>query len=381
VDFNDHGDAFLTCCVIPHLFHVIPGARYHRQGGIHFNPHTYADIQTIANHRHWVGNQWNDLDRAKSDESGGGHAHAGAMIYLGDAWPQKYPGQLFMNNIHGARLNVDRLTPKGSGYVGDGEPDFLKANDLWSQILYLRYGPDGNVYMIDWYDRNQCHHGNPAVHDRTNGRIFKISYGNTKPVSVDLSRKTDLELVELQLHKNDWYVRTARRLLMERAAAKKLDAAAREELEKLAFQHEDETRRLRGLWALHVTGGLSEKQLRKGLADQSPHVQAWTIRLACENGLSRHEITVIMLVMAKVPKSPVVRLSLASGLQRFPMGDRWSYSEWLLEHGEDAADHNLPLMYWYAVEPLADIDAKRALALAAGSKIPLVQSFLIRRLG
>src|SRR5439155_407905 len=83
-------------------------------------------------------------------------------------------------NDHGARLNLDRLTPKGSGYVGDGEPDFLKANDLWSQILYLRYGPDGQVYMIDWYDRNQCHHGNPAMHDRTNGRIFKISYGNPK---------------------------------------------------------------------------------------------------------------------------------------------------------------------------------------------------------
>src|SRR5205807_319457 len=162
----------------------------------------------IANHRHWVGNQWNDSDRAKSDANGGGHAHAGAMIYLGGAWPEKYRGQLFMNNIHGARLNLDRLTPKGSGYVGDGEPDFLKAND--------------------------------------------------------------------------WYVRQARRLLMERTAAKKLDVKVRETLEKMAFEHKDATRRLRGLWALHVTGGLSEKQIMTGLEHTCQHVRSWTIQLACE---------------------------------------------------------------------------------------------------
>src|SRR5437763_4966041 len=265
VDFNDHGDAFLTCCVIPHLFHVIQGGRFQRQAGEHFQPHTYADIQTIARHRHWIGNQWNEADRARSDASGGGHAHAGAMGCLGAAWPARYRGQLFMNNIHGARLNLDRLTPKGSGYVGDGEPDFLKANDLWSQILYLRYGPDGQVYMIDWYDRNQCHHGNWAGHDRTNGRIFKITYKGAKPITVDLTKKSDAELVELQLNDNDWYVRQARRLLMERTAARKLDPKVREPLEKTAFEHKDATRRLRGLWALHVTGGLSEKQVLAGL--------------------------------------------------------------------------------------------------------------------
>src|SRR5205823_7638561 len=207
VDFNDYGDAFLTCCVIPHLFHVTQGGRFQRQAGEHFQPHTYADIQTIARHRHWIGNQWNEADRARSDASGGGYAHAGAMIYLGGAWPKKYRGQLFMNNIHGARLNVDRLTASGSGYVGDGEPDFLKANDLWSQILYLRYGPDGQVYMIDWYDRNQCHNPHRDAHDRTNGRIFKIVYQEKasrerkRPETVDLSENTDAELVELQLHK------------------------------------------------------------------------------------------------------------------------------------------------------------------------------------
>ncbi len=100
VDFNDKGEAFCTACVIPHLYHVIPGARYQRQAGQHFNPYTYDDIKTIAKHRHWTGNQWNNEDRLKSDGIGGGHAHAGAMIYQGGVWPEKYRNQLFMNNIH-----------------------------------------------------------------------------------------------------------------------------------------------------------------------------------------------------------------------------------------------------------------------------------------
>ena len=60
-------------------------------------------------HRHWLG-ATPHAGNNRSDAAGGGHAHAGAMIYLGDAWPEEYRNRLFMNNIHGARLNVDQLT-------------------------------------------------------------------------------------------------------------------------------------------------------------------------------------------------------------------------------------------------------------------------------
>ena len=124
VDFNDHGQAFITACVIPHLYHIIDGARYQRQGGRHFNPFTYRDIPTIADHLHYLGATPHG-GNSKSDAAGGGHAHAGAMIYLGGKWPQEYRNQIFMNNIHGQRLNMDVLKPNGSGYVGSHGPDFL----------------------------------------------------------------------------------------------------------------------------------------------------------------------------------------------------------------------------------------------------------------
>ena len=382
VDFNDYGDVFCTACVIPHLFHIIPGARYHRQAGSHFNAHTYDDIKTIADHVHWIGatpHSGND----RSNQAGGGHAHAGAMIYLGGAWPDEYRNQIFMNNIHGARINVDRLEPAGSGYVGRHHPDFLLANDRWSQIINLRYGPDGQVYMIDWYDKNQCHGIEENVHDRTNGRIFKVTYDDgepREPVRVDLKKKSDRKLVDLQLQRNDWYVRHARRILQERAAAGRLDVGAREALVQIATNHTDASRRLRGLWALHVTGGVGRELIALTLLDENAYVRGWAIQLALDEGTAS-AIAEQMVRMAGEDPSPIVRRYLASAATRLPLEDRWALLDALVSHPEDAQDHNLPLLYWYAAEPLAEKDMSRALALAVEAKSPILLSHMVRRIG
>src|SRR6202034_4182800 len=100
--------------------------------------------------------------------------------------------------------------------------DFMLANDPWFRGLALQYGPDGGVYVTDWTDTGECH--NYKAIDRTNGRIYKVTYGPAKSThaAADLADATDAELVAFQLHKNDWYVRHARRLLQERAVAGKL---------------------------------------------------------------------------------------------------------------------------------------------------------------
>jgi len=224
VDFDDHGQAFITACVIPHLFHLVQGARFQRQSGPHFNPFVFDDIKTIADHRHYVGevadHAWwgrNAPVAADATEAaGGGHAHCGAMIYLGDNFPPEYRNSIFMNNVLGNRINRDLPTPKGSGYSGSHAPDFLLANDQWYRGVNMKYGPDGGVFFIDWYDRQACHRSDTEIWDRTNGRLFKVSWGDPPPRAVHLDALSNLELVELQLHPNDWYVRTARRLLQER---------------------------------------------------------------------------------------------------------------------------------------------------------------------
>lgn len=375
IDFNDYGHPFITVCVIPHMYHVIQGARYQRQAGKHFNPYTYDDIKTIADHVHWVGERGPHAGNFRSASAGGGHAHAGAMIYLGNSWPKEYRNDIFMNNINGARLNMDHLTRSGSGYEATHKNDFMAMNDSWSQWLNFKYDASGSVWAIDWYDKNQCHSPNPDVHNKTMGRIFKITHDNDKWVQVDLSKASDMELVNYQLNPNEWYVRQARTILQERGPNKKVHKALKEILAK----NPDETRKLRALWTLHVTKGLTEKELSDLLANDSEYIRSWSIQLLTEGKSVAPETLKKFAEMAQKDNSKLVRLYLTSGILRLDPSQRWDVLDALVQKGEDKDDHNLPLMEWYAAEPLAPIDAKRALQLAEKSRFPKMLPYMIQR--
>jgi putative membrane-bound dehydrogenase-like protein len=381
LDFDEHGQAFIEACVVPHAFHLAQGGRYQRQAGAHFNPYTYADIQTIADHLHWQGaNQW--AGNLSSGSKGGGHAHAGLLIYQGGAWPEEYRGKMFMGNIHGHRLNMDILKPKGSGFVASHGADFLMANDAWARLINMRTAPDGNVYVIDWYDKQACHvGGNVDAWDRTNGRVYKVSYRGTKPVAgVDLVKKSDGELIALLKDKNIWYARHAQRLLQERAANGKLEAGTHDGMARLVSEETDEPLRLRGLWALHVTGGLTKADhLQEALRSDAEYVRAWALQLGLEDASESPLVMSALSAMAAADKSPVVRLYAASAAQRLPLDKRWEIVEGLIGHSQDAADPNLPLMYWFAAEPLAGEDPGRALDLAGQAKVPYLLTLMARR--
>ncbi len=377
--FDEHGELFETACVIPHLYQVIPGARYERQAGSHFNPYTYEDIKTIADHRHYVGGNPH-AGNGRSSDAGGGHAHSGAMIYQGGAWPQEYAGSLFMNNIHGARLNRDTLEPKGSGFVGHHAPDFLFANDSWSQIINIKYGPDGQAYFIDWYDREQCHQTRVNAHDRSNGRIFKLAYGDPKPAAIGripLKRAPRLYLTD---QANEWNFAHALRVLREGPHEAEQVMASKSRtgtLLKIAGAASP-IERLRALWALHAASHGASLDTAH-LDDADPHVRAWAIRLMVDDRENSTAPLDRFRKLAESDPSPVVRLALASALHRLPLEKRWPILEALVAHSEDADDPNLPLMDWYAFEPLAAADPARALKVAQGAKIPKILPFTVRR--
>ncbi|HWE95847.1 MAG TPA: PVC-type heme-binding CxxCH protein [Tepidisphaeraceae bacterium] len=379
LDFDDYGEAFITNCVISHLWHVIPGAHYQRMFGEDLDKDAYGLMSGCADHIHWAGGDWTTSRTGDShSQAGGGHAHAGCMVYLGDNWPDSFRSTVSMCNIHGNRVNNDLLERKGSGYVAHHGHDLLLANDPWFRGLNLAYGPDGGVYLSDWTDTGECH--NYSAVDRTNGRIYKITYGTPAAVSADVSGRSDDELVALQWHKNDWWVRHARRVLQERAAAGTLGTSARPALLKALKENPDVTRQLRALWALHATGGVGESLTFELLGSPQETVRAWAIRLALEDHNASDALLDRLAALAKEDRSPVVRLALASGLQRLPLQQRWSIAEALVAHGEDAADQNLPLMIWYGIEPLVPADQSRASGLVLKAKIPLIREYVARRL-
>jgi hypothetical protein len=242
-------------------------------------------------------------------------------------------------------------------------------------MLNFRYGPDGSVHVIDWYDKNQCHSSNPEIHQKSLGRIFRISHETDRWVNVDLRTQSSAALVDMQLHRNDWYVRHARRILQERGP----DAKVHARLRGMLHNNPDVTRKLRALWGLHVTGGLSEADLLPLLAHENEYLRSWAVYLLVQDASPSEGALARFAEMARQDSSALVRLYLASALQRVAPEKRWDVLAGLVAREEDAADHNQPLMAWYAAESLAALDMDRALTLAADAKLPNIFSYMVQR--
>ncbi len=358
IDFDKHGQLFATACVIPHLWHVVQGGVYHRQSGRHVNPYVYDDIKTIRDHAH------------KS-------AHGGARFYLADTFGKKYRDQLFMCNIHQHQVLTDIMVPKGSGFVGEHGDDFLSAHDEQWVGFSVELGPDGGIYILDWHDSDIC--GKKIVHGET-GRIYRIMPKGAKGVSPpNLPALNDAELVAMQLHKNDWYVRQARVILAHRAATGKLDDSVAGDLVAMFNEQAESPKRLRALWALNSIGAADENMLMGLLEHKDPNVRGWAVQLLCESKKPSKAAVEAFTAMAVSEKSPVVRLFLASALQRLPAEQRWGIVAGLVKHGEDVDDHNIPKLIWYGLEPIVKLDTAKALTLTATGKIPILSQYVARR--
>src|SRR5205807_4238223 len=123
---------------------------------------------------------------------------------------------VLMNNIHGARINMDVLERKGSGYVAHHGADFINFHDKASQIVDLREGPDGTLWMIDWYDLNQCHNPRREAHDYTTGRIFRLARKGQIVKAVDIGKRTDTELLDAGIFGEEIESRRSIRILQEK---------------------------------------------------------------------------------------------------------------------------------------------------------------------
>ncbi len=382
LDYNQHGEFFFTNNVIGHAWHAIPGARFKRMYGADFNPHYYELIDQHADHYHWDNTaSWQNSreDNGVHGKLGGGHSHCGGMIYLGDNWPDEYRGHLFMCNTHGRRVNRDIPERQGSGYVLRHSEDLIFANQPWFRGVSLIYGPDGGVYVSDWTDLGECHDAD-GVH-RTSGRIFKITHGNpARQFSGNLAESSATELAEYHSHKNEWFVRHARRILRDRHLRGEDVSPAIEILQQQFVRGEDAVQQLRAVWTLYSMEQFPTQSQLELLAHENEHLRVWGVRLLMDSAEIPRDIVRRLVRHAQGEQSPFVRLYLASSLSKMPPEERWDLAEQLCVHTEDAEDHNLPLMLWFGMEPLVADNPDRAARLLESTQIPLIRRFLARRM-
>ena len=378
IAFDEYGQIFIANCVIKHLFHVIPGARYERMFGQDFNRYAFELIPSIADHIHWAGGYWKTegADNPQNDVTGGGHAHSGAVIYQGDSWPEKYRNTFLTVNIHGHRVNNDQLVREGSGYVARHLPDLMRVNDTWFRGVAIVPSHDGGIYVSDWSDAGECH-DYEDIH-RDNGRIFKVQYGDVKKRIADIRKLNDRDLVDLLTAKDGWTTSQARLVLQERAESRDLQMVTATRVQSL-FKSSDNTRdRLRALWALHSIG--RTPTIEEVVSDRDEYIRAWTIQLALQDSSRIRNALPYLVELANNDPSPIVRLYLASALQRLPSADRVRVASGLVKHSEDSSDHNLPLLIWYGIEPVVSNDEASALKLLEAARIPKIRKFIAERL-
>jgi putative membrane-bound dehydrogenase-like protein len=394
MDWNDDGELFFINTVIGHLWQAIPGAHLERMYGEDLNPYVFKLIPQTADHVHWdsANEKWMDIRKLgvtdATDKAGGGHAHCGLMFYLGGAWPEEYRNELFTLNYHGRRLNQDHIEREGASFVGRHRPDFAFSPDPWFRPIDLTYGPDGAVYILDWSDAGECH-DNDGVH-RHSGRIFRIAYDtSSRPSHTStplLAGMSSQELAELYQHSNEWFVRQSRQTLATRATnGEDMLAVTSYFLKHLGDKQQPSRLRLRALWGLNAVGGLDQAQLSKLIADKDEALAAAAIRLAIDRCMlepSSHEAWLETFIQAAASsESSLVKLYLSSALQ-YTDGERWwTLAESLVAQETLREDRTYPLLVWYGIEAKLARSPDRALALIQRSKLPLVTTFIVRRLG
>lgn len=300
IAFDSLGSAFVSACVIDHLWHLTESAYYLRQGGP-YPPHTWW-AESIVKHKHQMA------------------AYCGIEYFDSEAYPEAYRGKLYMGNIHGGCINTDRIERFGATYQGFGEPDFLTANDVWFMPVAQKVGPDGCLYVLDWYDRYHCYQdasADPKGVDRGHGRLYRVVYGDRpNPRYRDISKLTNTELIVALSDPNVYVRQRAQLKLAERAST--ITSEEKLALEVLGLQGGSQKVRLQAIWALASAGAgvLRGEYVERLLGESDPEIRAWAVRLVGMHFNAHAQLTERCVELARDPDVRV-RLQVAIAAPKF----------------------------------------------------------------
>ena len=268
------------------------------------------------------------------------------LIYEARSLPDRFHRQLLGVEPIQGRIVLSEFRPRGATFETKDVDRPVTSTDSWFRPVDIKLGPDGAVYIADWYDGQVNHYRNHEGQiDPSNGRVYRLRSRKTGSIApFDLAGKTSTTLVDLLKHDNRWYRQTALRLIADRNDQTLLPLL-REQVEKNTGQFA-----LECLWALHLCGGLDETETLKGIAHTDPYVRLWTIRLACDDGAVSPAVAKALVQQAQTESHVEVRGQLACSARRVPAAVALPILRSLLAVDQDADDPYQPLLVWWAIE-------------------------------
>ncbi|MCA9134744.1 MAG: dehydrogenase, partial [Planctomycetales bacterium] len=371
IDFDRWGNLFSGGNTVEPLVHHVQGAYYVKGFGKHgplHNPHSYGYFQPVQHHGYT-----------------GDSLTGGFVLYQGGAFPKRFEGACIAPNTRHSASRWSTVETRGSTFATHAAGDFITTSDIWFRPVDSTVGPDGALYVADWYDYN-ISHSSPKNRSewyqpsRDDGRVWRVAPSSVPPKRAgdfDLSTLSNAELVALLSHPNDWYVRQARRQFAERRDPKLVPLLTD------MLDSDDPRQALQALWSIYVSGGFDGALAARALASPHEYVRAWAIRLLGDARSIPPPLLENLVERASDEPSVIVRSQLACTAKRLPAEQAMPLLAELLRYDADVEDVHLPLLLWWAIEDKALSDTGRVLPLFQSPdvwQLPLVRRFIVARL-
>ena len=363
LDFDEHGNLFYSTNYGGYaMLHGVQGGYYWKQFGKHgalHNPYAYGYF-----------------DHVPHKNLHGGHVTVGGIVYQGDSFPPEFRGKYIAADLLGHAVYWHDVEPRGSTFAlqlrrrsAAGQRHLVRAQrrDAGARRLGLRRRLARQAHRPSRSRRRLGPHERPHLSHQGHGRAFGLTKLSSEPA-----------------HWRCWATRTTG--TPPRRGASWPTAAIPEvilPLRRMIFESKDDHLALEALWALYVSGGLSDEFAEQLLAHRNADVRWWSVRLVGDEERVSPTIAARLAQLAGQDPSVAVRGQLACTAKRLPAKQALPIIEQLMARSEDREDPFLPLLLWWAVERHAVAARDEVLALftqPAVRELPLVREAIGDRL-
>jgi len=297
LSFDPLGNLFSADCHSAPIYQVLRDAYYPSFGkphdGLGFGP-------TLMEHSH------------------GSTAIAGLVYLSDDRWPATFRDNIIIGNVMTSRINRDTLVENGTTKIAREEPDFLSTTDPWFRPVDMQFGPDGALYVADFYNKIIGHYEVPLTHpgrDRDRGRIWRIRYKPSESRALNLATATVSTLMDEIGDSNP----TRRGLATEQLVQRGLEAVRKPILGVLKSAQANWRQKVHGLWVLHRLGVADVTLLKTACTAESREIRTHAQRVLSETAASQWtEEHRLLAERGLKDRDPWVQRAAADALGRHP---------------------------------------------------------------
>ena len=364
VDFDDKGRLYSGTNGNMQAVYFVQGGYYQKsfgKHGPHTNPYTFGHFfgLPIEGENVRLVHQWVLYNSGKIP-SLEGH-------FVG--------GNSLANKVHALSIQSD-----GSTFRTVEIENPIQSDDKWFRPVHAAVGPDGAIYVSDWYDARITHVDPRDNWDRDRGRIYRLrseTAGTER--SLDLRSLSSMALVERLGDSNQWLRRTVQRMLIDRG-----DLSVLERLQE-GVQDDDAQFALESLWAIQGLDRFDDSVALQGLSHTDPYVRMWAMRFVGDPQKTLSPgVFLKVLEVAREERHPEVLSQTASTAQRLPAGQALPVVKSLVSREDIEKDSYIPQQLWWALEAQIKRDPSAVIGLLKDKNLwgkPVFESNLAERIG